>query len=132
MIIFRPWRRMSATLQEPVIRRFLTSVANNSKTAFEKGMQSPKSGRWHAGLPRRSSAANQYPAVQSGALLRSIRTRVTRREATIGTNMYYSRWLREGTRRMARRRMSDNALQEGISRSRTSLRGWVKWQRSRR
>ena len=39
---------------------------------------------------------------------------MTSNSVTIGTSMPYSGFLRRGTSKMARRKMSDNALEEGM------------------
>ncbi|UPT53287.1 virion morphogenesis family protein [Synechococcus phage Yong-L2-223] len=57
----------------------------------------------------------------------SIRTRTTLTETTIGTNQFYSKFLRDGTRKMARRKMSDDALQEGTEEARKMRFLWVRW-----
>lgn len=129
MILFKPWRAFKASLDPVAIPRFLRSVAKESKAAFVKGMNEPKTGRWYSGKPRRSSAPGEYPAVQSGRLLKSAGTRVTSDSATVGTNTYYAKWLREGTRRMQRRKMSTEALREGVEASRPLLKGVIGFRR---
>lgn len=47
---------------------------------------------------------------------------------TIGTNRPYSIFLRMGTSRMARRKMSDDALKEGM-RAAGRMGRWVEWAR---
>jgi hypothetical protein len=66
---------------------------------------------------------------RSGGMLGSIQTEVGANKMTIGTSQPYSLFLREGTRRMGgRRKMSDDALKEGMSRAR--LGKWVEWTRT--
>jgi hypothetical protein len=65
---------------------------------------------------------------RTGGLLGSIRTEVSASEMTIGTNQPYSIFLRQGTSRMGgRRKMSDDALKEGMQGAR--LGKWVEWSR---
>jgi hypothetical protein len=46
----------------------------------------------------------------------------------IGTNVPYSMYLRRGTTRMQRRKMSDNAMKEGVKAGR--LGRWMEWAKS--
>lgn len=133
MLRFKPWREFAARVDQKVIRRFLDQVAKDSEKAFRRGMRGPKSGKVYSGRSGRkikASAAGEYPAIDTGGLEGSIRTRVTATSATIGTSRFYARFLREGTRHMARRKMSDDALKEGIETARHRLKGFVKWQRT--
>lgn len=49
-----------------------------------KAMTEPKSGMWWAHLPNRSSSKDEFPAVQSGALLNSMRIFVMKSPASTG------------------------------------------------
>jgi hypothetical protein len=63
---------------------------------------------------------------RTGSLLASIKYEMGGDEVTVGSNMYYSRYLREGTLPMGgRRKMSDDALEEGMKHAR--LGRWVEW-----
>jgi phage gpG-like protein len=73
------------------------------------------------------SAPGAWPYSQSGKLKGSIDSRVTDNSVTIGTNTPYSLFLRHGTSKMARRKMSDDALREGMKHGR--LGKWVEWVR---
>ena len=75
-----------------------------------------------------ASAPGAWPNNRTGRLSASIRSEVTSDSVTIGTNTHYSGYLRNGTSRMARRKMSDNALEEGI-RAAGRLTKWVEWSR---
>ena len=114
---------------DSIKRRFLDAVAHESEDAFRVGLAAPKSGVHYPGLPRRSSRAGEYPANQGGALRDSISSESNAKEATVGSNVHYSIYLREGTSKMAARRMAPDALAEGIPKARSILRGWVKWSR---
>jgi hypothetical protein len=131
MFIFKPWGSFRAVKDEAVLRRFLRGAADESEDAFKKGMQSKKHGKIYNRRGRRhqSSAPGEYPAIESGRLFASIDTRVDARSMEIGTSMFYSKWLRGGSRIMERRKMSDNALQEGVPRARHLLKGWATWKR---
>lgn len=59
-------------------------------------MKSSKSGRHHLGLPNRSSAPGEAPAVQSGALARSIKVTTDRASGVqfrVGTPLWYGNHL---------------------------------------
>jgi phage gpG-like protein len=73
------------------------------------------------------SSPGAWPNSRTGRLKGSIRFEVANDSVTIGTNAPYSGFLRSGTSRMARRKMSDNALQEGMKSGR--LGRWVEWSR---
>lgn len=131
-LLFTAWRRFAGTIHQPTIAGFLAGLAKASERAFKRGIRSPKSGNWYYGRSKRSiqaSAPGQYPAIDTGDLDASISTRTTIDSVTIGTNVFYAKFLREGTRKMARRKMSDNALSEGISTSRHKLAGFARWTR---
>lgn len=97
-------------------RRWLERVAKESEAAFRKGM----------GHFPPVSAPGAWPNTRTGRLLGSIRTRVTDTEVTISTNTHYSMFLRHGTSKMGRRKMSDNALEEGL-RAAGRMGRWVGW-----
>lgn len=116
-ISLKAWAPFKATKNKAVFRRWLKVVAEESVKAFKKGMkQYPP-----ASKPR------QYPSNRTGRLQRSISTRVTDDSVVIGTHMPYSGYLRYGTRKMARRKMSDNALKEGIAAAKKRADKWVGW-----
>lgn len=128
----KPWRPFRAVVDGRRISKFLDRVAKDSEKAFHKGMRSAKSGVIYTGRSGRrirASSPGQYPAIDTGDLDRSISSRVTKDSATIGTSMFYAKFLREGTRMMRRRRMSDDALTEGIKTARHELKEFVKWER---
>lgn len=118
----KPWGRFHAKKDPALFRRYLKAVAEEAKKAFVSGMRSSKRVGKH-------SAPGDWPAVQSGSLLGSIQTRITNNSAEIGTNMPYSRFLRDGTRRMARRKMSDDAMKAGLKAANRRLGEWVQWTR---
>ena len=118
----KPWRRFRAEKDDAVIRRWLGDVAEKSEEAFRKGID--RTGRFPP-----ASRPGQYPAIRSGALKGSISSTSDSDSATVGSGVFYAVFLRTGTRKMARRAMSDNALREGSEGARGSLRGWAKWTR---
>lgn len=124
---FRPWRRFKAFLDQKLIDQFLISVERESLQAFRRGMQGPKSGILRPGR-KRASAPGEYPAIQSKRLYDTIRATRTKRIVRVSTNRPYSGFLASGTRYMAARKMSKDALREGIQAARESNpRGFVRW-----
>jgi phage gpG-like protein len=120
-ISFEPWSEFHARKKD--IKGWLQRVAAASEGAFRKGA----SRQW-AGGKSKGSQPGQWPMQRSGGLLGSIKTEVGALHMTIGTNQEYSSFLREGTSRMhGRRKMSDDALKEGMSKAR--LGKWVEWSR---
>lgn len=81
-------------------------------------MLGPKYGRlyYRPGRVHRASAPGQFPANDYGLLRKSIRSETTKDSATVGSNMPYSLFLRDGTVNMAPRKMSKEALGIGIAR----------------
>ena len=125
LIAFKPWKPFKVDEDPKAARRFLRSVALESKKSFREGIEGPKSGRWYARRPRRSSAPGEFPASQTGRLLRSVRSEYNDTSATVGSSVPHSKWLREGTRFMQPRQMSVEALREGFSKSRHLLKRMV-------
>jgi phage gpG-like protein len=116
-IEFSPWGRFHARKKPEEISRWLRSIGDAGTEAFRSGMGS---------YPPPSSPG-AWPNSRSGRLKGSIRSEVTSDSVTIGTSMPYSGFLRTGTSKMARRKMSDNALEEGVKAGR--LGHWVEWSR---
>jgi len=120
-IEFQPWSSFLARKKTSEIRGWLQRVAKSSEAAFRAGA----SRQWGGG---RGSSPGQWPMRRTGGLLGSIKTEVTDSSMTIGTNQPYSIYLRKGTSRMGgRRKMSDDALKEGMQGAR--LGHWVEWSR---
>ena len=118
IISFSPWGTFRAKKKPEEIRRWLRQIGDASIAAFKGGM-----GRGPA-----PSAPGAWPNVQTGRLRDSIRKEVTSTSVTVGSNTPYSGYLRSGTSKMARRKMSDNALKEGMRGAR--LGRWVEFSRS--
>ena len=108
---FTPWRKFHAAHDKSAIRRWLQSVADTSQQIFTGSM----------GYHPPSSSPGAWPNVRTAGLRRSVKTEVKAMEMTIGTSQPYSGFLRKGTRKMARRKMSDNALKEGLAASKGRL-----------
>jgi phage gpG-like protein len=116
-IEFQPWRPFLARKRKEEIRRWLRAIGDASEQAFKGGM----------GNYPPASAPGAWPNVRTGRLRGSIDSVVTDDSVTVGSNMHYSVYLRYGTRKMARRKMSDDALKAGMTKAR--LGKWVEWSR---
>jgi phage gpG-like protein len=116
-IEFSPWGNFRARKKPEAIRSWLKGIGDAGTEAFRSGM-----GKW-----RPASAPGAWPNSRTGRLKGSIRSVVASDSVTIGTSTPYSGFLRTGTKKMARRKMSDNALKEGMQQSR--LGKWVEWSR---
>ena len=127
-INFKPWKTFTAFKDDNDRRIWLHGISEIALEKFKRGMRSPKSGRVYSrgGRRHRASAAGEYPAVDSGALLASVDTEVTTNKMTIGTGRFYAAFLRNGTSKMRRRKMSDNALQEALD-SAPRMRHFARW-----
>lgn len=133
ILSFSGWAKFSAKKDKALIRRWMTSVAAESEKIFKAGMKGQHSGviAYRKGGGRfQRSAPGEYPAVDSGALIASMKSQSTQDSATVGTNKFYAKFLREGTRKMARRKMSDNAIKAGGIEARPKSRGWIGWQKN--
>lgn len=129
---FQPWRRFQAMRDDALIQRWLQEVGDKTHGYFRARMEASRGGRVYrrrGGAIARASAPGAFPAVQSGNLRGSIRKRVTSREVEIGTSMFYSKFLKHGTRKMAKRKMSSDALREVLPGLRPRLRGFARWRR---
>jgi phage gpG-like protein len=115
-ISLKSWAPFKAQRDKRAFNRWLKVVAQESEKAFKKMKKYPP-----------ASKSGQYPAVRTGRLRASISTIVTEDSVVIGTHMPYSSFLRYGTRKMARRKMSDNALKEGIAAAKKRASKWVGW-----
>lgn len=135
MFTFIPWGAFRAFRNKRVTTAFLKDVAKTSYDILRQGiLNPPKTGRIYRrkrGMHQASVNISEaeYPANETGALYRSADWTATANKAEIGTDMYYSKYLREGTKRMERRKMSDNAMKEGIDKARGRLGHWAEWKR---
>ena len=123
---FIPWAAFEAYHDRKAIRKYLKDVADKSEETFVRRIKSgPKTGRMYGS--HQASAPGEYPANRTGTLAGSVGSRSSDTEAEVGSNAPYSGYLRDGTRRMARRRMSDDALKETMD----TMRGKLKFARFR-
>jgi hypothetical protein len=118
LIKFTPWHPFEARKKYSAISSWLHAVAEASKAAFKGGM---------GGFPP-PSAPGAWPNKRTNSLYGSVDAVVEGYSMTVGSNMYYSHYLRYGTSKMKRRKMSDDALREGMRAGR--LGRWVEWSRT--
>lgn len=135
-LITTGFQRVKAVKQDHIINMWLREVRGKAQEAFARGMLGPHSGKVY--MRRRgphvaSSNATraEYPANDTGTLLASLKSRQTPNSATIGTNVYYARFLRGGTVKMARRKMTDDALLEGAKAAKHKSKGWIAFERAK-
>ena len=132
MFRFIPWSRFEAFRDRKVDRVFLTGLGRLAAIRFMDQQTTPKHGRtyYRRGKVHRASAPGEYPAKDTGLLRGSEDFDVGSDRVVVGNTAPYAGFLRNGTSRMARRKMSDNALSESTAAARPLLRGFVKWRRS--
>ena len=116
----KPWHKFKADVDERVIRAWLAIIAQESRAAFMKGTSrhSPPSSR-----------AGAWPKQRTGALRGSIKAEVVGQGVVVSTNRPYSMYLRTGTSKMGRRKMSDTALEIGMQKAENRMKNWVQWVR---
>jgi len=114
----RPWDKFHADMDERVLRVWLNEIAKESRNAFMKG-----AGR-HGPPPSRAGA---WPKQVTGALRGSIKAEVQGRMVVVSTSRPYSGYLRSGTSKMGRRKMSDTALEIGMQKAENRMKHWVQW-----
>jgi hypothetical protein len=112
---FKNFGRFEAVFEKSVVRKFLYDVGADAKDAFKSGIKGGHSGRTYRrrGKSHQASSNGEYPANDTGRLLRSISSSISPMEVTIGSNVPHSKFL-HGTSRMAKRKMSDDALKEAM------------------
>jgi len=114
-IEFSPWGRFHARKKQEEIRRWMQAIGDAGTRAFRSGM----------GNYPPASSDGAWPHSRTGRLKATIRSVITNESVTIGTSAPYSGFLRRGTSKMARRKMSDDALEEGMRAGK--LGRWVEW-----
>lgn len=141
-----PWNRFKAEHDGALVRRWMQGVGDRTHLYFRSKMEASRGGRVYTHElrtingrvlpvrkrprgPHKASAPGDFPAKDTGRLINSIRKETTSDEMTIGTTMFYARYLKRGTKRMKRRKMSSDALKETLPSARSGLRGFAKWRR---
>lgn len=117
-LTFTGWRPFYMFRDYAVDRAYLRRIGATAERIFKDGVASPKSGRVYrraGGRSHRASAPGEYPAKDTGRHVATISHRINgRTEMVIGSGMFYAQFLRNGTSKMARRLMSDTALNRAI------------------
>lgn len=127
-LVFKPWKRFRAFHNKRNVTDFIKDAAQSTEDTLRAGIMSPpKTGRRYGA--HQASAPGEYPANKSGDLASGIRQRVSRTEAEVGTTDMHGFWLREGTTRMAPRKMSDAALREALPGVRARMKAFAEWKR---
>lgn len=125
---FTPWREFRARRDFLATKRFLDLIGRETAKTLRNEILSPaKSGRMYGS--HRASAPGEYPANETGRLVRSIKTRAAPNQVSIGTTIHYGRWLADGTSRMGKRKMSQQALEETLPRIWGRLGRFADWAR---
>lgn len=128
---FKPWRKFTAYRDRNATQSFIDDTARTGERAFKQGVKGgPKTGRTYrkrGGRLHRASAAGEFPANDTGGLLGSINSRSTRDRAEIGSSKFYAKFLRDGTSKMKRRKMSDNALKLAMPIARSRMKPFARW-----
>lgn len=116
-LIFAGWRAFLALRDKAVTDAYLRRIGAAAEREFKHGIASPKSGRVYRrrGRSHRASAPGEFPAKDSGAHLRTVGHRVGPSEVTVGSGMFYAKFLRHGTRKMAARKMAPDALRQALA-----------------
>lgn len=129
-LAFRGWGKFFASYEQGAVQDWLKHVGDRSLSAFRQGMSGSHAGRVYRfrGRGHRASRSGEYPAKRSGALYSSAQTQVSRDKMEIGTNKHYAIYLRTGTSKMKRRKMSDEALKDGMKTAGRPQR-WARWKR---
>lgn len=132
LVFDKPLGRFRGALREGVIAAWLNGLGAAATGFFAERMrQGPHTGRIYirdGGRVHQASAPYEYPAVDYGRLIKTVRHQAGAREVRIGTSMPYSRDLRLGAPRLLPRLMSDSALRTTLA-SYPRMTGWCKWRR---
>lgn len=124
------WGKFFADVDDAELARWLTTIGAEAKKHFSAGVRGGHSGRigYHKGGGRFTrSAPGEYPAEDSGRLLASTKVRTTRTTVVIGSDVFYAKFLTEGTRKMEKRKMYREALAEGIASAADNLHVFARW-----
>ena len=106
-------------LQE-VIQRFVDSTKRGVEDLINN---STPTGRMYTirGVQHQASAPGEPPAIWTGTLVGSIRSRVGKLSGSVGTNTRYARFLEQGTRRMQPRPYLGPVFEEQVERLKADI-----------
>lgn len=130
-LIFTAWRSFFVYRDRDVKQAYLRRIGASAEAEFKRGIASGKSGRVYrrsGGRVHQASAPYEYPAKDSGRHLATVGHQVVGAdEVVVGSGMFYAKFLRNGTRKMARRLMSDTALNRAIERDQIGVGRFVRF-----
>lgn len=128
-LVFTPWRVFDVFRDHVVTQSFLRRIASTAEAEFKQGIASPKHGRLYRrrGRSHRASAPGEFPAKDSGAHVATVSSRANTSEAVVGSGMFYARYLRDGTRKMAKRKMSKEALRQAMDKDAVGVGRFVRF-----
>ena len=115
---FTPWRPFEVFRDHGVTTAYLRRIGATAAAEFRNQTAASKSGRVYMrrGKAHQASAPGEYPARDSGAHSATIDFVAGVDRVEVGSGMFYAKYLRYGTSKMAPRRMSQDALRTAISR----------------
>lgn len=134
-LVFKPWREFYAFRDRAVDQAYLRRIGASAKRIFLDGIKSAKHGRVYSrggGRRHRASAPGEFPARDSGRHIATVDYKVHGSEVVVGSGMEYATYLRNGTRKMARRLMSDSALNRAIERDEIGVGRFVRFRHGTR
>lgn len=129
-LVFTPWRKIFVYRDEGVKRAYLRRIGATAEAEFKRGIASGKTGRIYrrsGGRTHQASAPYEFPAKDTGAHVATVGHTVGKDEVIVGSGMHYAKYLRNGTRKMARRLMSDTALNRAIEHDRIGIGRFVRF-----
>lgn len=125
MIQLKDFKSFTLKKNKMAIPEFLENVGKEYKKAFSRGLRARKSGRKYGS--HTASAAGEFPATRSGKLAASVDYVVKGDTLEVGTNTPYSGYLKTGTRNMAKRKMSAEALKNGLRNANRKFGRWMEF-----
>jgi hypothetical protein len=106
---FTAWAPLSVRKNEFAVQQWLGHCGEAIKAKFVGGLHGGHSGRWY-GI-HLASAPGEYPAFWKGMLEAQTSVTLSLGQVEVGSTAPHARFLM-GTRKMAKRKMFDNAIQE--------------------
>jgi hypothetical protein len=112
-----------------IVRDYLKNTIKDAKSYFVAEHSKKGRGRIYRkrGRVHRASAAGDFPAKDTGLLLRTTKVNSNSDEAVLGTNTHYAVYLTKGTIKMAARKMYREALNAALKQENHSLDGFIRY-----
>lgn len=130
MIQFKPWVPFHVIQDPSVMKKYFEKIGREAKKTFLAGLRGGHSGRMYGS--HQASAAGEYPASDSGALAASTSYEASEEQVTLSADVSYAIYLRHGTRKMARRKMLDTALEAALAKHPFEPGEWTHFGRRKR